>query len=116
MIFFLSFVQFFFFKLLPKFSDFINSDDYAGKITSEYIRLQPVFFSKKDLKITKNRFFSSEKLEIQVIVYMTMHTRSSERNFNPMRYTSIICTQLLFLNIYIHTYRNATSIVQIQIC
>ena len=34
------------FKLLPKFSDFINSDYCIGKITSKPIRLKPVFIKK----------------------------------------------------------------------
>ena len=33
----------FFFKLPPKLSDFINSEDCIGKITSESIILYPVF-------------------------------------------------------------------------
>ena len=36
-----------FFKLLPKFSDFINSDDSLGKIISKSIRLKPVLFQKR---------------------------------------------------------------------
>ena len=36
----------FFLELLPKFNDFINSDDYIGKIASKSIRLQPVFIQK----------------------------------------------------------------------
>ena len=39
------------------------------------------------MKLLKNRFFLVKKLEIQVIVFMIMHTRSSERIFNPMHYT-----------------------------
>ena len=34
-------------KLLPKLSDFINYDDCIEKITTEYIRLYPVFIQKK---------------------------------------------------------------------
>ena len=40
--FFVVFLPFFFFKLIAKFSDFMNSDDYIGKITSnlsEYIQI-----------------------------------------------------------------------------
>ena len=35
-----------FYEILPKFSDFINSDDCIGKITSKSMRLQPVFIQK----------------------------------------------------------------------
>ena len=45
------------------------------------------FFSKKYLKLVKNRLFLVKKLEIQVIVLMNMLTRSSETIFNPMRYS-----------------------------
>ena len=34
-------------KLMPEFSDFINSDDCIGKITSKSIKLFPVFIQKK---------------------------------------------------------------------
>ena len=37
-------------EILPKFSDFLNSDDCIGKITSKSITLQPVFILKIDLK------------------------------------------------------------------
>ena len=37
----------FLFEILPKFSDFVNSDDYFGKITLKSIRLQPIFIQKK---------------------------------------------------------------------
>ena len=65
----------FFFKLLPKFNDFINSDDCIGTITSKSIRLQPV-----------------KKKKIQVITFMTMLTCPLENIFNPMRYTGYFMT------------------------
>ena len=34
---------FFFFKLLPKLIDFINSEDCIGKITPKTIKIKPVF-------------------------------------------------------------------------
>ena len=37
----------FFFKLLPKFYDFVNSNEYIRKITSKSIRIYPVFIKKK---------------------------------------------------------------------
>ena len=37
-----------FFKLLPKFTDFINSDNCIEKITSKSIRTHPVFILKQD--------------------------------------------------------------------
>ena len=39
----------FFFEILPKLSDFVNSGDYIGKITSKSIRLQTVFIQKNIL-------------------------------------------------------------------
>ena len=44
----------------------------------------------KDLKLIKNRFFSSEKRRNSGnCTYDIMLTRSSEKIFKPMRYTSI---------------------------
>ena len=45
------------------------------------------FLFKKYLKLIKNWFFLVKKIEIQVIAFMSMLTRSSERIFNPMRDT-----------------------------
>ena len=53
----------FFFKLLPNFTDFENSDDSIGKITSKSIRLQPVFIQKNNLKQIKKQIFSGGKLK-----------------------------------------------------
>ena len=75
-----------FLKLLPKCSDYINSVDCIWKITSKYIRLYPAFIKKKVL-------FLMKKLEIQVIISIVILTRSSERVFNPSRYTGIIYNQ-----------------------
>ena len=80
---------FFFFKLLPNLINFISYEDCIGKITPKSIRPYPLFYSKKDLKLVKNRFFLVKKLEIQVIISKIMPTRSSKRIFNPMRYTLI---------------------------
>ena len=49
-----------FFLLLPKFIDFVNSDDCNGEVTSKSIRLYLVFI-EKDLKLVENRFFFLEK-------------------------------------------------------
>ena len=59
----------FFFKLLTKFIDFINYDDFIGKVTSKSIKLYPVFIKKI--------------FEFKVIISVIMLTRSSDRNFNP---------------------------------
>ena len=83
----MNFFQLFFFELLPKFSDFVNSNDCIGKVTSKAIWLYPVFIKKKIIIIMKNRFFVVKKWEIQVIISMILLTPSSKRIFNPMRYT-----------------------------
>ena len=36
-----------FFEIIPKFSDFVNSDDCIGKILSKSIRPQSVFIKKR---------------------------------------------------------------------
>ena len=71
--------------ILPKYSDFVISDDCIGKITSKYIQ----FLFSKRFKINTKQICSSAKWEIQVIVFMIMLTRFSQRIFNPMRYTGI---------------------------
>ena len=50
-----------FFKILPKFSYFVNSDYCIGKITSKCIRLQLVFIQKIFL-VNRKQIFSSEKM------------------------------------------------------
>ena len=54
------FLQFFFFKLLPKFSDFINFDDCIWKPhqnLSDHIQ----FYSKNDSNLIRKGFISNEK-------------------------------------------------------
>ena len=43
----LGFLLHFLLKLLPKFSEFIHSDDCIGNITSKPFRLYPVFIQKR---------------------------------------------------------------------
>ena len=43
------FIFSFFFELLLKFSDFVNFDNCIGKITSKYLKLNPVFVEKEIL-------------------------------------------------------------------
>ena len=45
-------------ELLSKFSDFLNSDDFIGKITSEYIQ----FLFKKRFEFNKKGIISCEKI------------------------------------------------------
>ena len=79
----------FFFKLLPKFSDFIDSDDWIEKkwhqILSRYIQ----FLFKKRFYIIKKGLFLIKKWKIQVIRSMIMLTRSLERNFNLSHHTGL---------------------------
>ena len=49
------FILLFFFKSLPNFSDFINSNDLIRKVTSKPIRLYPVFIEKKLFAFNKKR-------------------------------------------------------------
>ena len=79
----------FFFELLSNFNNFINSNDCIGKITSQYIRLYPVFTKKKDFNLIREGLFLVKKREFQIIITMIMLTRSSERIYNPSRYTGI---------------------------
>ena len=46
-----------YFDILPKFSDFGNSDNWIGKIASISIRLQPVFIYKKKFEVNKKTDF-----------------------------------------------------------
>ena len=45
-----------FFKILPKFSEFVNSDDCIEKITSKSMRLQPVYIKRK-FEVNKIQIF-----------------------------------------------------------
>ena len=95
--FFRFFLQFLF-KLLPKFSDFINSDDCIVKITSKSIRIYPVFIQKR-LNLFKKGIIFSEKIKNSsnyIHIYMIMLTRCLERIFNPSHYTGIIYIGFLF--------------------
>ena len=60
---------------------FVNSDGKKFHPENHNIfQTTTSFYSKKDLKIIKHRFFLvKKKLEIQVIVCMIMLTRSSEK-------------------------------------
>ena len=51
----------FYVQLLPKFSDFVNSDDSIGKIISKSIRIYPVFIFFLNVKLMENRFFLVKK-------------------------------------------------------
>ena len=74
-----------FIAILPKFSDFVNSDDCMGKITSKSIRLQRVF-SQKGFKVKIKQIFSSEKMKNSGdCIYNFAHSFFGEI-FNPMRY------------------------------
>ena len=53
-------MQFVFFKILPKFSDFINSDDCIGKIELKSVRQYPVFFY--DLNLINKGIMSAENM------------------------------------------------------
>ena len=80
------FLQFFFFKLLPRFNDFVNCDNGIKKLhqnLSDYMLL----YSKKRLKINKKGIISSEKMKNAGDYIVIMLTRFSERIFNPSRYT-----------------------------
>ena len=57
-------MQVFFLKLLPKFCDFVCSNDCIRKITSKSIRLYPVFILKNDLKVIKKGIIFCEKMRV----------------------------------------------------
>ena len=66
----------------------MNSDDCIGKIHSNPSDYNQILFKKK-FEVNKNRFLLEKKREIQIIVFMIVLTRFSERIFYPMRYTGI---------------------------
>ena len=51
-----------FFKLHPKFKDFINSDDCIGKMISKFIRLYSVFYCNSFFNLIEKGIISSEKM------------------------------------------------------
>ena len=77
------------FKLLPKFSNLINSNGCVEKITSKSIRLYPVFIQKK-IWIKKKEFISGEQIWNSGN-YIYDYARSFFRNdFNPSCFTGIL--------------------------
>ena len=59
------------FKLLPKFSDFINSDDFIENKSNLNLPDYIQFLLKKRFKFNKKKgLFLVKKLEIQVIIAM----------------------------------------------
>ena len=69
-------------QLLPKFNDFISSDECIGNITSNSIRSYLVFYSIKD-NLIKKGIISSENLRNACnYLYMIKLTRSTEIIFN----------------------------------
>ena len=53
----------FFFEILPKFSDFVNSDDHIGKKSYRNLLDYIQFLFKNDLRLIKKQIFSSQKIE-----------------------------------------------------
>ena len=51
----------FFLEIFTRSSDFVNSVDCVGKITSKSVRLQPVFIQKR-FEVNKKQILSSEKM------------------------------------------------------
>ena len=74
----------FFFKLLPKLHDFINSDDCIGKITSKSIRLCLVFiYLKEDLKLMrKGNFSNTLPPSLLIKIGLRFFFRSIKKKFN----------------------------------
>ena len=68
--------------MLPKFSDFVNSDDCIGKKHLKVYQITTSLF-KKIFEVINKPIFSRKKAD------MIMLTRSSERIFNPKRYTGL---------------------------
>ena len=54
--------RFFFIEILPKFSDFVNSDDASGNKTLQNVSDYNPFLIKKRFEVIKKQTFSCEKL------------------------------------------------------
>ena len=69
----------------------MNFDDWIGKNQIKIHQSISSFYLKKYYNLIKQRIISSEKnVKIQVIItIIIMLTRSSERDFNPIRYTGL---------------------------
>ena len=61
----------------------------ASEKSNQNLSVYNHFLLKKRFKVNKKQIFLVKKLEIQVIVYMIMLTRSQESISNPMRYKGI---------------------------
>ena len=103
----LFFLQLFFFKLLLKFSDFINSDDGIRKITSKSNRLQPVFVLKRFEANKKTDFHIKKKRETQVIRSFLGEDFKSNALYWYKIYAHKILSSWIrnkFVNMYIYIY------------
>ena len=81
-----SFFCIIFIKLHLRFSDFVNSDNCIGIITSNSIRLYSVFTDKIYFYLNENVKVSSEKMRNHTIC-MILLSCSTEMVFNPNHYT-----------------------------
>ena len=84
---FLGFLSFFF-EFLPKISNFVNTDNCIGKISSNSIWIYPVFITKK-FEVDKMYIFLMKNWEIQIKTCMIFLYRSSDR---------------IYINVYIYIY------------
>ena len=74
---------------------------------SDYIQQ---FLFKKRFKVDKKQIFLDENWEIQVIAFMNMLTRFSDRIFNPMCYTGyILKLQTIVLNFWYSSVQGANK-------
>ena len=82
-----------YFRNTSKAQLFYYFDDYIGKKHIQIFQTTISFYSKKDFKLIKNRYFLVKKGDIQVIKFMIMLTLSSMRctginNFFQAIYTT----------------------------
>ena len=87
-----------FFRNTFKSSDFINSVDFIEKKKTSNLSDYNHFIFKNRFKV--NKLFSSEKLRYSDNCILIMLPRSSERIFNPMRYTGRYLKPYIYLKIY----------------
>ena len=73
-----------------------RSPDWNGKMTLKSIRLYTVYIKNIFVFYSEMGLFLVKTWETQVIISMSMLTLSSERIFNPWRYTDNKCWKLFY--------------------
>ena len=85
-----------FFQILPKFTDFVNSNECIGRITSKSMRLQPVFIQKK----ISSKQWKNEKYRL---LYTYIYIYDHGHLFFALHWLCFYNNYICYLTIYVYT-------------